>query len=130
MSRLDKAAFAFRRPAMPQRMPRPCRHPRCPELTRDASGYCEAHRREKWANETRGSARERGYDSRWREVRAMKLKRDPLCEECLYENRTKPAVLVHHVVAIADGGEALDMGNLMSVCRWHHDQLHSGAARG
>ena len=110
---------------MPLKLSRPCRHYGCPALTRDPSGYCEEHRKERWANENRGSAKKRGYDSAWREVRALKLKQDPLCQECLYEGCTTAAVLVHHVVAIADGGAVLDVSNLRSVCRPCHDKLHS-----
>ena len=110
---------------MPMKLSRPCRHYGCPALTRDPSGYCDQHRKERWANENRGTAKERGYDSAWREVRALKLSQDPLCEECLYEGRTTAAVLVHHVVAISEGGATLEMTNLRSVCRRCHDKLHS-----
>ena len=47
-----------------------CRYPGCGELTGHESGYCEAHRGE-WErmnqarDRRRGTAQERGYDSRW-----------------------------------------------------------------
>lgn len=47
-----------------------CREPGCSALTKHVSGYCEAHRG-KWEEMNRrrdlrrGTAKERGYDSRW-----------------------------------------------------------------
>ncbi|OPX87746.1 MAG: HNH endonuclease [Pelotomaculum sp. PtaB.Bin104] len=107
---------------MPQRPLKPCRHPGCPALTN--TGYCEQHKREQW-NDNRKNARQRGYTAQWEKVRAYKLKRNPLCERCEQEKRVTPAVMVHHIKPISQGGAVLDMANLMSVCRSCHDKLHS-----
>ncbi|KGN75966.1 hypothetical protein HQ40_03955 [Porphyromonas gulae] len=70
---------------------------------------------------------------RWRKLRRSYMLRHPLCEVCLDRyNRTKPATEVHHKKPIEDaiGNSALmeslayDEGNLMSVCRDCHTQLH------
>jgi 5-methylcytosine-specific restriction endonuclease McrA len=56
------------------------------------------------------------YDSRrWRQVRLIKLQRDPICEMqlpgCLQE-----ATQVHHKIALKDGGRPFLMENLESAC--------------
>ncbi|HHW13486.1 MAG TPA: HNH endonuclease [Firmicutes bacterium] len=111
---------------MPSKLPHPCSHPGCPALVTDGR-FCPVHQRavRQAEDERRGSARERGYDRRWEKVRQMKLAHDPLCERCLQAGRVTPATMVHHVRPIRQGGEVLDMANLLSVCRRCHDELHS-----
>ena len=50
---------------MPSRRKRECKKVGCHALTDSADGYCEQHKKEKWAasDERRKSARERGYDA-------------------------------------------------------------------
>jgi 5-methylcytosine-specific restriction protein A len=115
---------------MAQRALRPCKHCGCTALTRDKSGYCEAHKaeaderkREAWraSDQHRGSARERGYTKQWEKVRAMKLSRDPLCEDCEREGRYIPAKEVHHIIKVSVRPDLrLVMDNLMSLCTHHH----------
>jgi 5-methylcytosine-specific restriction protein A len=47
---------------MPSRSKRPCASPGCPNLV--TSGYCEKHKRNDYEYR-RGSASQRGYNSRW-----------------------------------------------------------------
>lgn len=47
---------------MPSALLRSCSAPNCPELVE--SGRCQAHARER--EQARGTAKERGYDARWR----------------------------------------------------------------
>lgn len=68
---------------------------------------------------------QRGYDARWRKVRAMKLRANPLCEECEKGKVLTPASMVHHIVPIEEGGEVLDLENLMALCESCHDKKHS-----
>jgi 5-methylcytosine-specific restriction protein A len=80
---------------MPRRPRKRCRHPGCPELTDES--YCQEHRADgKKYDSDRGTAAERGYGSAWQKIRALKLARDPLCEECLAKGIVKPAEQVHH----------------------------------
>ena len=72
--------------------------------------------------DNRPSAARRGYDRRWQKVRALKLRMDPLCEGCKRAGRVTPANEVHHVVALADGGERLAMDNLESLCKPCHSR--------
>lgn len=53
----------------------------------------------------------------WREVRAAKLRANPLCEECGRSGRVELAVHVHHRVPRKERPElALEMSNLESLC--------------
>ena len=59
----------------------------------------------------------RFYSSdRWRKLRAAKLSRNPLCEECARQSKHTPATMVDHIQPIKQGGQALDMDNLQSLC--------------
>jgi 5-methylcytosine-specific restriction endonuclease McrA len=65
--------------------------------------------------------RHRFYGSRaWLKLRALQLRRHPLCQRCKEEGRLTVATCVDHVVALAAGGEALDFENLASSCHRCH----------
>ena len=51
----------------------------------------------------------------WRNLRALKLQRNPYCEcpDCV--GKKVEADMVDHIVRIEDGGAALDMSNLQSM---------------
>lgn len=79
----------------------------------------------------RGSARERGYDSRWERYRRAYLLRHPLCVECaagaplpggVTPRGITPATVVDHIRP-HKGDHRLfwDPANHRSVCRPHHD---------
>ena len=115
---------------MPSRSFKICKERECKELTRDASGYCPAHihleeelkkQRCRKYDAVRGSANERGYDSRWVKIRKMFLMRNPLCSDCLKGTRLTPANEVHHVKALKKGGTH-DSNNLMSLCKSCHSK--------
>ena len=69
----------------------------------------------------RGTAAQRGYDARWRRVRAWYLKRHPLCLDCQGEGRVAPATEVHHIVALRDGGTHEET-NLTALCKSCHSR--------
>nr|DAH08110.1 MAG TPA: HNH endonuclease [Caudoviricetes sp.] len=58
----------------------------------------------------------------WRKVRAVKLSQDPLCEECARQGMAVPAQMVDHIRPINEGGAALDMKNLQSLCHTCHNR--------
>ncbi len=61
------------------------------------------------------------YQSRrWRSLRALKLQKDPLCEECMRKGVLVPAHMVDHIVPINKGGAPLDLNNLQSLCNHCH----------
>ncbi len=70
----------------------------------------------------------------WRRLRAEKITRCPLCEDCLLAGRTRLATEVHHVTPIERGRSeremerlALDPHNLRSLCRECHQNAHKTA---
>lgn len=102
---------------------RKCAFPGCPNLVTGAR-YCITHDAmvKKSYDESREDARDRGYTTRWEKVRAMKLKRNPICERCEKEGRVTPAAMVHHI----DGDSKHHaMDNLMSMCWPCHGKQHS-----
>ena len=107
---------------------KPCKHPLCSKLTSSRHGYCRAHldyRKEKLkqADGQRPNRIERGYTKDWYKLRDEHLRKQPVCQGCGRVNRQAP-LLVHHVKPIADGGEALDPGNLRTYCTQCHDREH------
>lgn len=57
----------------------------------------------------------------WRKLRAVKLKQQPLCEECLSKGIHTSAKVADHIVPINRGGVALNIENLQSLC----DRCHN-----
>lgn len=92
----------------PQRAPKPCLRPGCPNTTRGR--YCDEcsteHERQ------RGSAAARGYGRRWRKLRKMILARDPVCTIC----EAAPSTQVDHIIPKVKGGTD-DPTNLRGTCR-------------
>ena len=77
---------------------------------------------------TRAEQQQFYQGSRWRRTaRAAKARDGFLCVACRREGRTVAAEVVHHRQAINDGGEKLDLENLESCCREHHEQIHGRA---
>src|SRR5438105_4299959 len=90
---------------MPSAILQPCSQPGCRALVQ--SGRCEQHRvqQQRAYAEQRGSSTERGYDGAWRKVRAVKLARNPLCEDCYDIGRVRVADDVHHVRKVSERPE-------------------------
>ncbi len=104
---------------MPRRAPTACRRPGCGGLV--VGGICSRcgvlkRARDMDVDRQRGGARMRGYDARWERVRMMHLRAEPLCRRCASLGYTTPAMLVDHILPIADGGAVLDEDNLQSLC--------------
>ncbi len=103
---------------MPRKPPTPCRYPNCPELTEGK--YCDSHRKivEKNYNMyERDKVSQKFYCSaEWKYARKMKLHRNPLCQECERNGLLTKATMVDHIKPIKQGGSALDMNNLQSLC--------------
>lgn len=104
---------------------RRCNKPGCLTLVRH--GYCPTHQKVKHKQDrrARGSAAERGYDSRWRKVRAIKMATTPLCERCEKQGRTRAGDMVHHIQPLNEGGARLDMDNLQTLCNPCHAAIHA-----
>jgi 5-methylcytosine-specific restriction protein A len=107
---------------MPSKPMRPCGKTGCRELT--DSGYCPEHKRqrEQQADQQRGTAAERGYNSRWRKARKTYLQRHPLCVHCEQEGLVVEATVIDHIIP-HKGDQALfwDTDNWQPLCKRHHD---------
>ena len=70
----------------------------------------------------RGSASERGYDAAWHKLREIKVKQNPLCEDCEQDGLTVIVNEVDHIIPISgrDDPLRLDMENLRSMCKTCH----------
>jgi 5-methylcytosine-specific restriction protein A len=73
--------------------------------------------------------------SRWQKLRAAKLARDPLCDDCLRTGMVVAADTVDHRLAISQGGHPFPaLGELSSKCAPCHSRktargAEAGAAR-
>lgn len=70
--------------------------------------------------------------ARWRNLRALKIADQPLCELCLKEGKTTIAEDVHHIISFMSTDDPLkrkflayDYKNLMSICKMHHQMIHN-----
>jgi 5-methylcytosine-specific restriction protein A len=111
---------------MAQRPLAKCPAAGCRELTRN--GRCDKHKKEKRTRsvENRGNSTERGYGADWQRLRRVKLGQDPLCEDCLENDRTTAAEEVHHIEKVVDEPALrLEMDNLMSLCKGCHSRRTS-----
>ena len=125
---------------MPERPNKPCRHRGCNTLTRDATGYCEAHRAEAvgWTRSNQGSASERGYGSGWRKIRDWVMRRDAgLCQPCSKLGAISLAREVDHIVSKAQAKrlgwteQQMDAReNLQAICSTCHAVKTAREAQG
>lgn len=99
----------------------------CPacQAKKDAIRQAQQDQRDRRYDKARGSANARGYDETWRRARLMHMARHPLCCVCEAKGRAVPAVLVHHIRRLANGGQRLDAANLMSLCQQCHIDIHA-----
>jgi 5-methylcytosine-specific restriction endonuclease McrA len=74
--------------------------------------------------EVGGTACKRGYDRRWRKLRARKLAEDPLCEHCLVKDMVTAASEVDHIIRHQGQSDPLFWlwSNLQSLCKPCHSR--------
>ena len=107
---------------MPRKPKKPCKYPGCPELTE--GNYCKAHQKEIDREYNSSRPYKKLYNSsRWQDLRRYVLNKQPLCVECLKNNRITPATVVDHIEP-HKGNEDLfyDINNLQSLCKSCHDR--------
>ena len=113
---------------MPWKAKRPCRYSGCAELADVDTGYCDKHLKliqQQYNRYGRTPEAKRRYGYQWRQIRAMFLAANPLCEMCRREGRYTTATEVHHVKPLADGGTH-DFSNLMALCKPCHSRITAG----
>jgi len=108
---------------MPTPPPHACATPNCGALVPRGRARCDGCEEKHQAHDraTRGSARRRGYDSKWEARRLRHLQKHPLCVHCQREGIVRAATVVDHIVP-HKGDRALfdDDNNLQSLCASHH----------
>lgn len=72
----------------------------------------------------------------WRKLRYAKLQDNPLCENCLANDKITPATEVHHKQFISSGDSFTNMqnlgysyDNLISLCSYCHSRFHAYAKK-
>lgn len=84
-------------------------------------GYCEQHAKARpRPPDQRESAAKRGYDRKWRRIRAQFLRHNPVCEDC-----GAPATEPHHRIPRSKGGTD-HWDNLMALCKTCHSRRTAG----
>lgn len=109
---------------MPQKVKKYCNYPGCYDIATDDSAYCTVHKHQicKSYELTRETAVVRGYDTRWRKIREMILKREPMCQCDLCKGYGKVADMVHH---IDKNPKNNSLDNLLSMNAECHNSLHA-----
>ena len=106
---------------MPKAPKRPCRYPGCPNLC-DKGVYCSNHM-EFSTERMRGGADARGYNGKWRKLRAAFLQRNPLCTKCMAQGVITPATVVDHIIPHRGNQQLFwDEENWQPLCKSCHDQ--------
>ncbi len=95
----------------------PCSVPGCPNVA-IRGGRCAEHARQyrHQAEQRRPSAATRGYDAKWRRIRASFLRHHPYCAICGAE-----ATVVDHVLPLSQGGTH-EWANLQPLCVSCHNR--------
>lgn len=70
-------------------------------------------------------------DKRWKKLRALKMRHNPLCERCVKKHKVTPTKEVHHIIPFDTGRNeeeiellAFDYDNLQSLCEPCHEEAH------
>ena len=103
----------------------------CKEMVGWGKWLCPEHKRER-DRQQRGNRSDKKHDrfydtKKWRNLRTLKLNKDPLCERCKAKGLTVAATIVHHKEEIRKGGEYLPtLEELESLCLPCHSRQHGG----
>ena len=92
----------------------------------------------KYNNQTNRVKRQEVYNTPlWKRMRMAKLMEFPLCEVCLMEGKSTLGEDVHHLISFVGVSDpvqrdklAFDSNNLLTVCKYHHSQIHNGYLKG
>lgn len=98
-------------------LPTPCAQPGCPAIGRER--YCPIHARaaRRREDQNRPSPALRGYDARWRRIRAVFLATHRICGQCSKAQATE----VDHIIPLSQGGTDAD-SNLRARCKSCHSR--------
>jgi 5-methylcytosine-specific restriction endonuclease McrA len=107
---------------MPIAPKRPCCQSGCAGFAVKA-GYCDQHQAKiRQLDRDRGTAHQRGYDSRWSKARLLFLDIHPLCTQCTSAGLIVGATVVDHIIP-HKGDKKLfwSQSNWQALCKPCHD---------
>lgn len=106
----------------PQKAKRPCLASGCKDFASN-QGYCDKHQDKiRKKDRERGTAHQRGYDSRWSKARDEFLAKHPLCVECRKKDYINPATVVDHIIPHKGDKQLFwDESNWQPMCETHHN---------
>ncbi|HBA34848.1 MAG TPA: HNH endonuclease [Gammaproteobacteria bacterium] len=103
---------------------KPCAHPGCGVLVLNGTRHCDKHKQltQQQVDQRRGTAAQRGYDSRWRKARVGFLNKHPLCLICERSGRVTEATVVDHIKPHKGDKQLFwDRDNWQPLCKPCHD---------
>lgn len=112
---------------MPSKQKRLCNELGCKNIATRGS-KCDIHYQEPVRDYKQEKAAKPRHDSwysdpRWRRIRAVHLKREPLCADCMARGTLTPASIVDHIIPHLGNWQTFtDHNNLQSLCKRCHDQ--------
>ncbi|MBE7897524.1 HNH endonuclease [Paenibacillus polymyxa] len=95
----------------------------CKQMVTGNERYCEAHQDQiRSYDQYRGTAAERGYDSKWRKAREGYLRKHPLCTYCFQRGYLATATVVDHITPHRGDKQLFwDRDNWQPLCKQCHD---------
>ncbi|HBV22256.1 MAG TPA: HNH endonuclease [Jeotgalicoccus sp.] len=110
-----------------------CNSPNCRNLIEQYKNFCEEHKNktsksyEEWRNKHMPEYIKFYKSTAWQKKRVQALRRDEwICQDCAAEGIITVAQEVHHIVETKhDWSKRLELDNLISLCRTHHDRRHN-----
>lgn len=127
---------------MPHTPPRPCRHPACPALVYDGSGYCAAHAGDKQDSRRKYDSTRKDSEhvrtrraSRWRKLSEVIRAQNPLCCDPYGDHARDGlaafAAQVHHIVSAEERPDLmLEVSNTAPVCTKCHARTEAAERKG
>lgn len=110
---------------MPWKPNHTCTFPGCTRRIPSGRSLCDEHaaaRRDMY-EARRGTSTQRGYDARWRKLRAIYIHDHPLCAACAAEGKLRAAAVVDHITPHrGDISLLYDESNLQSLCTECHNR--------
>lgn len=61
------------------------------------------------------------WTNRWKKIRAIVLREQPVCVMCEQLGLATPAKIVDHIKELEDGADPFDRSNLQPLCVSHHN---------
>ncbi len=109
---------------MPHKAKHPCHYPLCPGLAESGKRYCEKHKHLEGKDLPKDRRPYRPqYKGAWPRLRALYLKRNPLCVECKKKGLVVEATEVDHIAPIRERPELrLVWSNLQALCKSCHSR--------